>query len=526
MSRFFNTSGPCEPKEHYMLPAEERLSDARRLIDLKRYFVLHAPRQTGKTTTVAALVASLTAEGRYTALLASCEEAQAVGEDIDRGIALILNQIEKEAADLPEALKPPPAATVADVDGAARLGNYLTLWAQRSPRPLVLFLDEIDSMMGRTLISVLRQLRVGYRHRPGRFPQTVALVGMRDVRDYKITKGEVLHTSSPYNVKDRSFLLPNFTAEEVVTLVEQHSDETGQVFTDEVKAGVFELTRGQPWLVNALARQLVEDEVPDLGTAIERGHLEAAKEALIQRRETHLDSLIDRLREDRVRRVVEPIVAAEYPFDEVFDDDIQYVKDLGLVAQGDSATLEIANPIYREVVPRALTAAVEAYLPVVRGAYVAEDGSLLFTVLLEGFVAFWRRHAEHFLGRQPYSEAAAQLIFMAFLQKIVNGGARAGLSTIDREYAVGAGRIDLHVRWPLLGGDCQRFAVELKVWRDKQGDPLEDGKDQLADYLERLDLPLGTLLIFDQRSDAPPLPKRISREELEHRGRRLTVQRL
>ncbi|MCP4549226.1 MAG: ATP-binding protein, partial [bacterium] len=365
-----------------MLPAEERLSDARRLIDLKRYFVLHAPRQTGKTTTVAALAESLNAEGRYTALLASCEEAQAAGEDVNRGIAVILNQIEQEAAaGLPEPLHPPPAKSVADVDGFSRLGNYLTLWAERSPRPVVLFLDEIDSMKGNTLISVLRQLRVGYRHRPARFPQSVALVGMRDVRDYKIAKGEVLHTASPFNIKDRSFLLANFTAEEVATLYEQHTTETGQVFAAEVKAMAFELTRGQPWLVNALAQQLVEKEVPDPSTAVEMHHLEAAREALIQRRDTHLDSLIDRLREDRVRRVVEPIVAGEFPFDEVFDDDIQFVKDLGLVARGASGMLEIANPIYREVVPRALTAATEEYLPVARSTYVAEDGSLNFDQL-------------------------------------------------------------------------------------------------------------------------------------------------
>ncbi|MCP4661826.1 MAG: ATP-binding protein, partial [bacterium] len=94
MARFFNTSGPCEPAKHYMLPAAERLSQARRLIDMERYFVLHAPRQTGKTTTIAALTASLNQEGRYAALLASCEGAQAVGEDLEAGVALVLRNIE------------------------------------------------------------------------------------------------------------------------------------------------------------------------------------------------------------------------------------------------------------------------------------------------------------------------------------------------------------------------------------------------------------------------------------------------
>ncbi len=148
MARVFNTSGPCVPEEHYMLPAEERLSGARRLIGLKRYFVLHAPRQTGKTTTVAAMAQSLNGEG-YTALMASCEEAQAAGEDINRAIATILIQIQKKAASLPEAQRPGPVESVAEVDGLSRLGFYLTLWAERSPRPVVLFLDEIDSMRGK-----------------------------------------------------------------------------------------------------------------------------------------------------------------------------------------------------------------------------------------------------------------------------------------------------------------------------------------------------------------------------------------
>ncbi|MCP4661382.1 MAG: AAA family ATPase, partial [bacterium] len=199
MARFFNISGPCEPAKHFMLPAEERLPDVRRLIDMERYFVVHAPRQTGKTTTIAALAASLSAQGRYTVLMASCEEAQAAGEDINRGIGAILNQIGKEAAGLPEPMRPPPVASVADVDGISRLGNYLTFWAERSPRPVVLFLDEVDSMIGNTLISALRQLRAGYRHRPDRFPQSVVLVGMRDVRDYKVSAEEHFSTASPFN---------------------------------------------------------------------------------------------------------------------------------------------------------------------------------------------------------------------------------------------------------------------------------------------------------------------------------------
>ena len=226
-----------------MLPAEARLPGARLLIDTQRYFVLHAPRQTGKTTTVAALAKSLNAEGRYAAVLASCEEAQAVGDDIELGVTAILNEIVEAGAGLPQPQRPPQVASFDEVEAVSRLKVYLSRWCEGSPLPVVLFLDEIDAVIGKTLTSVLRQIRVGYTRRPDRFPQSVALVGMRDVRDYKASEGERFHTASPFNIKDRTFLLPNFTADEVATLYEQHTEVTGQVITEGAKARAYELSR-------------------------------------------------------------------------------------------------------------------------------------------------------------------------------------------------------------------------------------------------------------------------------------------
>ncbi len=105
---------------------------------------------------------------------------------------------------------------------------------------------------------------------------------------------------------------------------------------------------------------------------------------------------------------------------------------------------------------------------------------------------------------------------MAFLHKVVNGG-----GFIDREYAVGSGRIDLCLHWPHPAG-LQRFAFELKVRRGSN-DPRAQGLDQLAAYLERLGLEEGILMIFDNREAAPPITLRGELERVEHRGRRITV---
>ncbi len=73
MPRSFNTAGPCRLEDDYMLPPSVRLPHILPLIDAKKYFILHAPRQTGKTTALLALAAELTASGRYVAVLMSME---------------------------------------------------------------------------------------------------------------------------------------------------------------------------------------------------------------------------------------------------------------------------------------------------------------------------------------------------------------------------------------------------------------------------------------------------------------------
>ncbi len=515
-----------------MLPPRRRLPGLDSLIAKKAYFVVHAPRQSGKTTCFHHLARELTDAGQYAAQLASCETARTVGDDTDRAVNVIVRAIETEAkGDLPKELQPPPAESVHHIDAEIRLARYLGDWCEQCPRPVVLFLDEIDAIIGKSLLAVLQQLRAGYRSRPERFPHSMALIGLRDVRDYRVRDvpeiadpvirelKEILGTSSPFNIKVRSLTLRNFTAEEVVELYGQHTSETGQVFSPEALELAYGLTRGQPWLVNAVADQVVSEEAADPATEIVASHIDRAKEALILRRDTHIDSLAHRLREARIRRVIEPILAGEFPEDEIPKDDIDFARDLGLVAPGPSG-LGMANPIYREVVPRALTAVTELYLPIAERSYILPDGGLAFDSLLDGFVAFWREHAESFLNRQPYSEAAAQLVCMAYLQRIVNGG-----GYIDREYAVGSGRVDLCIRWP-LPATVQRFALELKVWRPERPDPVDAGLEQLSRYLERLGLDEGTLVLFDQRPEAEPFADRGTRETRTVDGRRILILRL
>jgi hypothetical protein len=501
VSRHFNTAGPCRPDIHYMLPVAARLPDVAPLIEQQAYFVLHAPRQSGKTTAMQALARELTAGGRYVAVLLSMEVGAPFADDPGAAERAALESWRADARwQLPPDLQPPPWPAA---EPGAQLAAAIERWVTTAPRPLVVFLDEIDALRDETLVSVLRQLRDGYRRRPAAFPWSLALIGLRDVRDYRVAggSGDRLGTASPFNIKVESLTLADFTAAEVAALYAQHTADTGQVFTPDALARAFDLTQGQPWLVNALARQAVEVLAPDPARPVTVAVIEQAKERLIERQDTHLDSLAERLREERVRQIILPILAGA-SLGDVPDDDRRFVLDLGLVRHDPAGGLVIANPIYREVIPRVLAGGPQASLPRIAPTWLQPDGTLDPARLLDAFLAFWRQHGQPLLGATPgpYREIAPHLVLMAFLHRVVNGG-----GTLEREYAIGSGRMDLCLRY----GDVT-LGIELKVWRDGAPDPLAEGLAQLDAYLTGLDAAAGWLVLFDQRGGQPPIAERTS----------------
>jgi hypothetical protein len=490
-----------------MLPPEPRLPEARPLVERGMYFVVHAPRQTGKTTTLRALARQLTAEGDYAALHFSCETGEPAGDNYSRAQDAILAAMRRGArAQLPSELRPPDQWPEAADE--AKLSEALSAWALACPRPLVLFFDEIDALRGESLRSVLRQLRDGYSSAPEAFPASVVLCGLRDVRDYKAASGgdpDRMGTSSPFNIKVKSLRLGDFTKADVRNLYAQHTNETGQAFTPDALARAWDYTAGQPWLVNALAREVVDEIQVPVTEPITAEHVDTAKERLILTRATHLDSLLARLHEPRVRRILEPMIAGDtITTDATYDDDTSYVRDLGLIAR--DRPIRVANPIYQEIIARILSSVTEDQVNAEPRSFVTHDGRLDFDRLVREFADFWREHGDIITNRQEYHEAAPHLVFMGFLQRLVNGG-----GYISREYGVGRGRVDLLVRWPYSDAGTravQREAIELKVWHPRSKDPLPQALAQLDGYLKRLDLDHGTLIIFDRRPAAPDIDER------------------
>ena len=491
--RYFNIAGPCNKTEHYMIEAASRLKGVDQLIDMKQFFVIHAARQSGKTTYLRDLTDRLNAEGKYHAIYCSLESLQSF-ENPKEGIPEIVKLLKKilSFSNIPNKHEFAENADYTYISGV--LNMSLSLFCMKIDKPLVLLFDEADCLKEDTLITFLRQLREGYNSRSTiPFVHSLALVGMRNIRDYKAKvrpESQSLGSASPFNIVTEVFTLNNFTKEEITALYRQHTEETGQLFEEDAIELVYEQTQGQPWLVNAIAREVIVKMLQsDYTRPVTAKLAEEAIQTIILRRDTHIDSLLERLKEERVRRVIEPMLLGEDFFDRL-SDDYRYVTDLGLI-KSIEGKIQPANPIYGEVIARTLSYdAQEKFMlekPNATISHYLKDGKIDMDFLMQEFQQFWRENSSIWIERFFYKEAAPHLILMAFLQRVINGG-----GNILRDMAAGIGRTDL-----CLVYERKKYPIELKIWRGEK--TLYQGIEQMMRYMDVFGCREGWLAIFDQR---------------------------
>ncbi|MBS3872457.1 MAG: AAA-like domain-containing protein [Firmicutes bacterium] len=477
--RRFNTTGPCFPDEHYMLNAEDRL-DVRGLIEQGQYFVIYAARQSGKTTLLKSLEQSINTSQLYYALYCSLEAVQSFPEP-ERGIPQIFNCITSaiKISGLPlKGSLGEIAASVDKNDSAVAIKELFHALCAKLNKPLVVFFDEADCLSEGTLVTFLRQLRDGYINRKqASFIHSLALVGMR--------------SASPFNIVRTALTLHNFTRAEIAQLYSQHTETTGQIFEPGAIDKVHWWTNGQPWLVNAIALEAIENELSyDYAKLVTADMVEDAVQAIVLRRDVHIDSLLERLNEPRVRKVIEPVILGFAERIDYMSDDFMYCLNLGLIAIEDGQVVA-GNRTYGEVFIRTLSFSTQFALQSSIKPVWALPDRIDMTGLLKAFQQFWRENSEIWIEKYEYKEAAPHLVLQAFLQRVINGG-----GDILREYASGRRRFDLCV---LYAG--KKYPLELKLKHSAKTEP--EGLEQLGAYMDTMGEREGWLVIFDRSIDTP-----------------------
>jgi hypothetical protein len=518
------------------------------MVESKDYFIVHSPRQSGKTTCLHALTSHINSSGTCYALtcliggmstaktaeIAADRFVRAFDVELDRSEVPALRELAfKQSLDLAKA-------------GEYKIGLLLKNVTTALDKELVVFFDEADSLHGDTLILFLQQLRDGYIQREcnGKliFPRSIALVGMRDLRDYIVSDNpsEKLpaHLARPFNIKRRSFVLPNFTKKDIRALYLQHTKATKQKFSNDAFERAWYWSEGQPWLVNALADVIIQDR---RDTGIKRvivgSDFDKAAQVIIMRKETHLDSLTETLRrEPRVLRVVESVITASprttVP---IHIDDLSYCINLGILKEGKQGLFDAspANPLYSEVLIRTLTSPIEGEIPSEFSGMWTHGDTLDMKGLLLAFREFWLKNFEmmkksyenffdeaystlsapsvgesilSLLGLNPETatkiakvladnaqrsyqalldEAVAHLVLQAFMLRALNGGA----DYVAREYALGTLKVDLLIKF--RGED---YPLEVKMRGSKT---IKKSLEQLTGYMDRTVCSEGWLIILD-----------------------------
>ena len=402
---------------------------------------------------IAGLVKDLSTQERFSPLWVDVENARETPDPHTAFEAMLYGLDHSLERSMP-GLAPPAAPHRDPSPTRTFLLRYLGDLARRAPHPLVVIIDEADGLVGEAMVSFLTQLRQGYIDRDVHpFPASVMLIGQRQIRDYALRQedrtalawlgtssalnGSSLRSapthnsltvpsgtasSSPFNVTAEAVTLAPFTEDEVEALLSQHTEATGQRFLPEAVQRVFALGQEHPWLTNALADQVVRRDVKDRNIEVTAEHIEAAKETLILERRIHIDSLLARLREPRVRRILDPMLAGGRAVQDTLDDDFAYVVGLGLLRE-QGGRYDIANPIYREVIPRALSHGQQMQVINEPAWYIQPDGRLNMGKLMTDWQELWREDGHLAADGFLFRESGPHLMLMAFLQRIVNSGA-------------------------------------------------------------------------------------------------------
>jgi hypothetical protein len=325
------------------------------------------------------------------------------------------------------------------------------------------------------------------------------LVGMRDLRDYivKAKGGIPVNPGSPFNIKFDSATIASFSKAEVVKLFKQRTDETGQQITTDALDYVYDQSRGQPWIVNALFDRATTRVLDiDSTETVTLEHVVEARKQMIEARETHLDSLWERLRTPAIRNVIETIIVGKTDF--LMNDAnpaVELAMDLGLLSWNANTNYTIANPIYADMFTRFLNSGYHNNLPYPTWQWQKSDGTLDMDNLMKEFLKFWRRNSEMWEQKSDYTEAFPHLLLMAFLQRVLNGGGR-----IEREYAAGRGRTDLAVEFKGIW-----YVIEIKIIYSYNSpkEVREEGLEQIRWYRDKIDTKAPAyLVIFDRRPAA------------------------
>jgi|GEM_PF-1199084 len=450
-SRFFNNSGPVNEIDHFCVSPIKRLDTNKvwQLVLQKKYFLICGPKQCGKTSYLLALAALINHNNHAKCLYFNVESLRGVQEDLEESMRSILFEISSRARDTfgDDYLEDMVPGILQKRGPYQALNELLTQWSKRSDKPIVLLIDEIDTLQGNVLTSFLSQIRAGYDKRPALFPQSIVFCATHDVIDKQ------------FNIKDASLRISFLRREDLDGMFYSYTAKQGVVVAKEAIDKIWRFSSGQPWIISTIAGEIFHEIVPAKG--ISRVSPEQVDEAIgnvIAKRGNHLEYLVSLVRDERVKKCLIPILTSGPIADDIGEQELAFVQEVGLIKV--DRKVEIANGLYKEMIPRSLFAPVAYIINLASDDFLRDDRSIDTLRLMRSFQAFFRNHVDRLLRLVDYGVAGYVLVFQALLQKLADAN-----DSIEREYGVGQGRVVLKLRrtYPVRQ-DATFILKQVGIW--------------------------------------------------------------
>ncbi|MDR1872094.1 MAG: hypothetical protein LBS60_09305 [Deltaproteobacteria bacterium] len=491
--------------KHYALPPLKRLPEFEDLVNSFDYFTLVAPRNSGKTTTILAAVDQINEYGEHYALRCSLKRLQKI-MDKDEAMSRIVGELE--------------AALALSKVGALRKVVTHNSWGDLKAKPdfndypvrlilnnicrfiykdLVVFFDDFDCLEERLLLYFFPQLRDGLTKRDRvSFPRFFGFITVRDMGDFTANVRKKSNSWDKFAlfICSEYLILANFTLEEVRALYSQHTEATGQVFLEEAVQRAYYWSGGQPRLVNALAREVLQKILrKDYGPPITAALIDEATHNLRKRGDIHFDSLLDCLSEPGVKRIIEPILEIrsedlgwsdrDIRYGRSFDEDCYYCQELGLIKE-DHLSYQPANPFYASLISRYLNSGLRKWLPNGLVGQWMNGESIDMNGLVKAFQRFWAQNSEDYLKGVKYQKAFPHLFLTAFFQKVVNWEAEI-IEECD---------LELDYSYLVVQYAQKSYVLRLEIKSDKTS--LANSLEQIKERMNGLLVKEGWLLEFDR----------------------------
>ena len=468
--REFNTSEPNDPKYHYTIFRKNLVETGKQLVYRKKYFTVWAPRQTGKSTWFRQLKEELEKEEYLVAHINFESYRNApLSSFLDRFLGALndfwrINPTKKDIA-----------------------GIFYTI-ENITQKKLVLIVDEVEGINKTYFGDFLHAIRNAYHTRSNHGLCSVILVGVSNIT------GIVQDNASPFNVTD-NLAIPYFTHSEVLELIGQHEEETGQWFASQIKQKISEITANQPGLVNGFANQLVARH-PNKKMLDYQDYLEVEQWYLTRVIDKNVSNIIKYAKQERpfVEQLL--FVDKKIPFS-IDRPAIEKLHTNGLITWDEDNNVKFWVPLYKKRLYHAFypyTNGESKYIMRSMPVYdiLDEEGNFNIPFLIEayktyikrrGFRAFREKDEEGHYKSIP--EAVMVYSFETYLQ--------AFLTMVDgksyREAQASLGDTDL-----VINIAKREYLFETKVYRyPKQ---FHDGKGQVAYYAKSLSLEEAVYLVF------------------------------